>query len=228
MSNFIKGFIGYLLFWAIAIITSIVFIHDNNILFSVLLVEIILLLAGLIYVQSRFIGVRQQYTTDRMIASLKAIKMSPISYTDLDKDYKTSDFTLNIVDDVRIYHKLIDKIVTPSYKKPFLISHVWIDKEVPIEQVVNYHQNYSLGKHQDVKIRVGIFVTFYTNSKKDDDFSKTIIYDTTNRLHYYHVPVMITDSKTYLYNSEGYVINKQLVAILKNLNDTIKEKKLEF
>jgi len=228
MSNFIKAFVGYLLFWTVVIVASILLIENENVLLSVLLVEIIIALLGLVYIQLTFIGVRQQYTTNRMTESIKAHRLDPITNMDLDNDYKSNDFKLSIIDDVHIYHKLFDTIKTPSLKRPFMVSHVWLDKPIEIETIVDYHQKYALDQYQDQKIKVGILVTFMKDTEENKDFMRTIIYDNSKKLSYYHIPVLITDSKTYLYSEEDYVINKQLAMIIGHLNETIKEKKLEF
>lgn len=228
MSGFIKAFIGYLLFWTVVIVSSILFIENQNILLSVLLVEIIIALLGLVYVQLTFIGVRQQYTTNRMTKSIKAHKLEPITNMDLDNDYKSNDFKLHIIDGVHIYHKLFDTIMAPSLKRPFMVSHVWLDRPTAIETIVDYHQLYSLDQYQKQKIKVGILVTFMKDTEENNDFMRTVIYDNSKKLSYYHIPVLITDEKTYLYSEEDYTINKQLAMIIEHLNKTIKQKKLEF
>jgi hypothetical protein len=103
-----------------------------------------------------------------------------------------------------------------------------LDKPIEIETIVDYHQKYALDQYQDQKIKVGILVTFMKDTEENKDFMRTIIYDNSKKLSYYHIPVLITDSKTYLYSEEDYVINKQLAMIIGHLNETIKEKKLEF
>ncbi len=228
MSRFIKIFIGYILFCIIVIVTSVVLIKDTNILLSVILLEIIILLLGLFYIQMVFVGVRQQFTTDRMTKTIKAEKIGTLSYTDLDSDYKREKFSLSIIDDVHIYHKIFDVAVKPVLKKPFLISHLWLENPVSIEQVIDYHQHYSLDNYQKTKLKVAVLVTFMKDNTKNNNFIKSIIYDNTKKMNYYHIPVLISKEKVYLYDALDYSINEQLSNIIQHLNNTIKEKKLEF
>lgn len=228
MSKFMKRFIIYLVFWAVVFSASAIFIKDDNWLMSVLLLELIIMLIGLGYLQMVFIGVRQGYTTDKMNKSIKGVKMDPISHSDLDSNYKKHDFTLTIIDEVRIYHKYFETKKFPSLKNPFMISHVWLDKHIPIEKVVDYHQEYALNQYQDMKVKNAILVTFVRDSKDSNGFMKTVIYDNSKRLSFYHVPVLITDNKTYLYDPNDYIVNKQLEMIIEHTNKAVQEKKLEF
>lgn len=228
MSGFLKAFIGYILFWTVVIVASVLFIHNENVMLSVLLVEIIIALLGLVYLQLTFVGIRQQYTTNRMTKHIKGYNLEPITSQDLDSDYKKNEFTLSIIDDVQIYHKLFDNVKAPSLKRPFMVSHVWLEKPAAIETIVDYHQLYALDQYQNNKIKVGILVTFMRDTKENNNFMRTVIYDNSKKLSYYHIPVLITDDKTYLYDDNAYTINKQLAMIIEHLNKTIKQKKLEF
>lgn len=228
MSRFIRIFIGYLLFWTVIIVPTVVFIQNTDIMLSVLLLELVIFVFGLAYIQAVFIGIRQEYTTNKMTKSITGHTIDPIDYKDFDTDYKNNDFSLTIIDDVRIYNKLFDKVVSPSLKNPFLVSHVWLDRPTSIEKVVDYHQLYSLDSFQDTKLKVAILVTFLKDEKENKDFLNTIIYDNSKKLSYYHIPVVISENKTYLYNVDEYAINKQLALIIEHLNKTIIEKKLEF
>jgi hypothetical protein len=163
-----------------------------------------------------------------MINSIQQKPMTPPTFKDFEVDYKVNKFELTIIDDVRIYHRLFTKIINPSLKQPFLVSHVWMDKVVPIEQVVDYHQKYALDTYQDMRIKVGILISFLYSNEPNETFKRTIIYDTTNRMSYYHIPVLIQDNHTYLYDLKEYAVNKQLSMITEHLNKSLEEKKLEF
>lgn len=228
MPGFIKLFIGYILLFALIMVASVIFIEDTNILLSIILVELLIFLIGLFYAQMVFVGIRQKYTTEKMTKTISPQQIEQLSYKNFDADYKKEQFTLSLIKDVHIFHKLFDVAAGPVSKKPFLVSHLWIDHPISIEQVVDFHQTYSIDQYQNSKIKVAVLVTFMKDTKKNDNFMKTIIYDTSRKMSYYHIPVLITGNNVFLYDTQEYALNNHLANIIEHLNQTIKEKKLEF
>jgi hypothetical protein len=218
MSKILTTFFISLAGMALIITLSVLLIDNTSVLLSILLLEIVIYLVFLIFIQGMFIGHRQAYTTKKMLKHVKKVSYQQDALTQylqtLARDFESKTIAKHIT----LYTNGQAEGLF-EFKKKTYVSMLHLKKPLPLKEILNIHDsNKTLKNH-----KINISLTLLEAKGSYENFLQTIIYDHTVKPVQYHIPVFISASHIHLFDEHNYLAHPDLKTIIEYLNTNIKK-----
>lgn len=203
---------------AIIITLSVILIDSSSILLSVLLLEIVIYLVFLVFIQGVFIGQRQVYTTKKMLKHVKAITLKPQAFNHYLMKLKSDFHMQKLSEHATLYTKNQAESLF-HFKKKTYFSIIHLNKPLKLNDILALHENNISNKNH----RIRIFLTMLQSSEPLENFLHTIMYDHTTKPTQYHIPIFISDSYIHTFDESNYLAHPELTSIITYINAHIKK-----
>lgn len=218
MSKILTTFFISLATMALIITLSVLLIDNTSVLLSVLLLEIVIYLVVLIFIQGMFIGQRQAYTTKKMLKHVKKVPYKPERLKTYLKTLKKDFQSIQIDEHAVIYTKSQAESIF-EFKKKTYVSVLHLTKPIKLEDILSLHEQHIQDKNHKIRILLTILEAHDTL----ENFLHTIIYDHTVKPAQYHIPVFVSNTHIHVFDETNYLAHPDLKSIITYVNTTIKK-----